>query len=137
MKTRSLVRGIQDRALRRRLRLFSTEVITRSKRRVQVKLKSADKVVVELDDGVERVGGRPGLGEGEALLAVRVLGLARRVHDAGLVGVASDLEGYTGGRGGLDLESGAADGVVLAQEVTGGLAKVLQDTKRGVSDVSP
>ena len=38
----------------------------------------------------------------------------------------SSLEGHAGRRGGLHVESGAVDGEVLAEEVIGGLSKVLE-----------
>ena len=41
----------------------------------------------------------------------------------------SDLEGHAGGRGGLDVESGAVNGEVLAKEVVGGLSEVLNGKK--------
>ena len=39
--------------------------------------------------------------------------------------VASNLEDNVGGGGGLDLEGGTAEGVVLAQQVVGGLSEIL------------
>jgi hypothetical protein len=41
------------------------------------------------------------------------------------VAAAIDLEGDIGGSGGFDLERGAREMIVLAEEVIGGLAKVL------------
>ena len=69
----------------------------------EVEFQSLCKVVLELELGLENVGGRPGFGEDKAVLVVRVLGFD--VTGDGLrLGVAqtSDLEGNVGGRLGLD-----------------------------------
>ena len=42
----------------------------------------------------------------------------------------SNLEGHTGRRGSLHVESGAVDGEILAEEVTGGLSEVLKAKRR-------
>lgn len=103
---------------------------------VEVKLKSVDDLVLKLDDGAEFVRVVPRLGERETVLAVGVFGLADGEDDTGCVGMAIDLEGNTRGRRGLHLERGGADGVVLAQEIIGGLAKVLRDaTDERVSSI--
>ena len=42
----------------------------------------------------------------------------------------SDLEGHAGRRGGLDVESGAVNGEILAEEVIGRLSEVLEKRVR-------
>ncbi|SRR6266702_8332567 len=83
-------------------------------------------LVLELDLGAERIGGGPGLREGEAVSLVGVLALYV-ASDEGIfrVAVSVDLESDVGGCGGLDLEGSAMEVVVLAEEIVGGLSKVL------------
>lgn len=92
----------------------------------EVELETLGDLVLELDGVAEDVGGGPGLGDGEAVGLVGPLALDVAGDDVGLaVLVAGDLEGDVGGGDGLDLERGAVEGVLLVQEVIGGLAEVL------------
>jgi hypothetical protein len=91
-----------------------------------VELEALGDLVLELDLSAERVMGGPGLGDGQAVglvgvLALEIAGDVRRLR----VAAAIDLEGDIGGGGGFDLERGAREMIVLAEEVIGGLAKVL------------
>ena len=57
----------------------------------------------------------------EVVLGLNVAG------DSGLgIPDESNLEGHTGRRGGLHVESGAVDGEILAEEVIGGFSEVLK-----------
>ena len=97
-----------------------------SKGGVQVELEALGEVVLSLDLGAEGVGGGPRLGEDEAVGLVGVLCLDLAANEVSLsVLGAGDLEGDVGGRGRLRLERGAREVVVLAEEVVGGLAEVL------------
>lgn len=92
-------------------------------RRDELELEALGDVVLELNVVAEHVGGGPGLGEGDAVLAVLPLGLEVAVDGLRLgVTDAENAEGDTVGRLGLDLERVAVDGVVLGQEVVGSLA---------------
>ena len=96
----------------------------------EVELETLGNLVLELNLGAKHVRGRPGLGEGETVVLEVVFGL-EVAGDCGLgVPDESDLEGDTGRRGGLDVESGAVDGEVLAEEVIGGLSEVLERKKK-------
>ena len=91
-----------------------------------IELEALGDLVVELDLVAKRVGGVPRLGDGQAVRLVGVLGLevtkdVRRFR----VTVSVDLEGDVRGGRGFNLERGTVEVVVLAEEVIGGLAKVL------------
>ncbi|KAI3482094.1 hypothetical protein L1887_55225 [Cichorium endivia] len=112
-------------------------------RRDELELEALGDVVLELNVVAEHVGGGPGLGEGDAVLAVLPLGLEVAVDGLRLgVTDAENAEGDTVGRLGLDLERVAVDGVVLGQEVVGSLAcgvtmlltKVLPGRGNGLGD---
>lgn len=91
----------------------------------QVKLEALGNLVLELDLGLEDVGGRPRLGEHDAVLVVGVLGLNVGTDGSALVLATGDLEGDARGGFGLNLEAGARVIVVASQQVVGRLAKVL------------
>lgn len=91
----------------------------------QIELETLGNLVLELDLGLEDVGGRPCLGEHDAVLVVGVLGLNVGSDGSALVLAASDLEGDTGGGFCLDLKGGARVWVVASQQIVGRLAKVL------------
>ena len=96
-------------------------------RGVQVELEALGEVVLRLDLGAEEVGGGPRLGEDEAVGLVGVLGLELAADEVGLVVLlAGDLEGDVRGRDGLDLEAGAREVEVTAEEVVGRLAEILR-----------
>lgn len=128
METRHLVGGseggVLDRLLRSLLRIVRVRILG-VEARSEVNLEAIDDLVVELDVGEEGVRVVPALGKGKPVFAVGVLGLD--VAEDGALGglVAGDLEDDVGGRRGLHLEEGVADGEVLAQEVERGLSKVL------------
>ena len=91
-----------------------------------LELEALGDLVLELDLVAERVGGVPCLGDGQAVGLVRVLALevtkdVRRFR----VTVSVNLEGDVRGGRGFNLERGAVEVVVLAEEVIGGLAEVL------------
>lgn len=66
------------------------------------------------------------LGESQAVLEVDVLALNVTSNGIGSgILLTCDLEGNVGRGEGLDLEGGTLDGVVLEEEVRGGLAEVL------------
>lgn len=93
----------------------------------EVDLEALGDLVLNLDLGAEDVGGSPGLGDGQAVLAVSPLGLDVTVDGIGPgVTAASDLEGDTGRSVCLDFKAGAIVVVVLSKEVVGGLAEILQ-----------
>ena len=117
METALLVDGAEDGGL---------GTLLGGERGGEVKLETLGNLVLELDGVAEDVGGGPGLGDGEAVGLVGPLTLEVTGDDVGLaVLVACDLEGDVGRGDGLDLEGGAVEGVLLVQEVIGGLAKVL------------
>ena len=91
-----------------------------------VELEALGDLVLELDLVAERVVGGPGLSDGQAVGLIGVLALevtrdVRRFR----VTVSIDLEGDVRGSRGFNLEGGAAEVIVLAEKVIGGLAKVL------------
>ena len=92
----------------------------------EVKLEALGDEVVELDLVAEDVGGGPRLGESETVDLVSPFSLDVTVDGVGL-GVAGtlDLEGDVGGGLGLDLKGGTVEVVVFAEQVVGGLAKIL------------
>jgi hypothetical protein len=95
----------------------------------EVELEALGNLVLELNLGAKHVRGRPRLGEGETVVLEVVFGL-EVAGDSGLgIPDESNLEGHAGRRGGLDVESGAVNGEVLAEEVIGGLSKVLETKK--------
>jgi hypothetical protein len=95
---------------------------------VEVNLDTLGNLVLDLKGVAEDVGGSPGLGESQAMLAVGQLGLNVARDGVGLrVTVASDLEGDVGGSLSLDLKRRAVEGVVLAEQVVGGLSKILKN----------
>ena len=75
------------------------------------------------------------MGESEAVVLVVVLGVEVAGDGGRGIPDEANLEGYAGRRGGLDFESGAIDGEVLAQEVIGGLSEVLKAEKRVRNEV--
>jgi hypothetical protein len=95
----------------------------------EVQLETLGDEVVKLDLVAEDVGGGPGLGEGETVDLVGPFTLDVTMDSIGL-GIAGslDLEGDVGGGLGLDLERGAVEVVVPAEQVVGGLAKILMKT---------
>lgn len=72
------------------------------------------------------IGRKTHLGDGQAVLEVDVLALDVAGDLSVLGSLTGNLEGDVGGGQGLDLERGALDGVVLLEEVTSGLAEVLE-----------
>lgn len=92
---------------------------------VEVDLQALCDLVLELDLGLEDVVCGPRLGEDDTVGLVGVLGLEVTVDGAVSSLRAGHFESDVGGRRGLDLESGAMDGEVLAQQVGRRLAKVL------------
>ena len=99
---------------------------------LEVELDTLGDLVVNFDLGLEDVGGRPGLGEGEAVGLVEELGLDVADDELGLgVAVSANLEEDVGRSRGLHLEGDTADGEVLAKEVVGRLSEVL-DTCRSM-----
>jgi hypothetical protein len=119
VETRLLVGCVQDGAF---------AAIGGGERGGEVKLETFGDEVVELDLVTEDVGGGPGLGEGETMNLVGPFALDVTVDGIGL-GIAGslDLEGDVGGSLGLDLERGAVEVVVLAEQVVGRLAKILME----------
>jgi hypothetical protein len=116
VKTRLLIDSMEDSSL---------VVLIRVQRSVQIKLEALSELVFELHLGFEDVGRGPGLGEGEAVLGVDVLGF-NVPNDGVWLGLATlDLEGHTGGRLCLNLKRGTVEIVVLAKEVIGRLAEIL------------
>ena len=107
-----------------------------------VELQALGDLVLELELSAEQVGGGPGLyiryisilysivrtylGKDQAVLKVDVLALNVTGNGVGggILGTGN-LEGDVGRGEGLDLERGTLDGVVLQEEVRGGLAEVL------------
>lgn len=95
-------------------------------RGLEVELDTLRDLVVNLNLGLQDVGGRPALGEDEAVGLVEELGLNVTADEARLrVAGARDLEGDIGRRHGLDFELDVADGEVLAKEVVGRLSEIL------------
>jgi hypothetical protein len=91
-----------------------------------IELEALGDLVVELDLVAERVVGVPGLSDSQTVGLVRVLALeitkdVRRFR----VTISVNLEGDVRGSGGFNLKRGTIEVVVLAEEVIGGLAKVL------------
>ena len=100
---------------------------------LEVELDALGNLVVDLNLSLQDVGGRPALGEDEAMGLVEELGLDVAADEARLgVARAADLEGDVGGGQGLDLKSDVADGEVLAKKVVGRLSEVL-GTHRSVN----
>lgn len=93
---------------------------------LEVELDTLGDLVVDLNLGLQDVGGRPALGEDEAVGLVEELGLNVTADEARLrVAGARDLEGDIGRRHGLDLELDVVNGEVLAEEVVGRLSEIL------------
>jgi len=91
-----------------------------------LELEALGNLIIELDLVAERVVGGPGLSDGQAVGLVGVFALEvtsdkRRLR----VTVSIDLEGDVRGSRCFNLEGGTVEVVVLAEEVIGGLAKVL------------
>lgn len=118
MKTRLLVRSVDD---------SSFVLLLRVESRVDLNLETICKLVLEFERRAEDVGGGPGLSESDAFLVVGPLGLQVPMNVARL-GVlrSTGFEDHAGGRLGLDLERVARVVEVLAEQVVGGLAKVLE-----------
>lgn len=101
-------------------------VLLRVQGGVQIELEALGDLVLELNDTAEDIGGRPGLGESDAILPVGVFRLEVTVDVLGLAVLGtSDLEGDTGRGAGLDLEGVAREVVVFSKQVVGGLAEIL------------
>ena len=117
METRLLVSCVQDSGF---------AALVRGERGGEVKLETFGDEVVKLDLVAEDVGGGPSLGEGETVDLVGPFTLNVTMDGIGL-GIAGslDLEGDVGGGLGLDLERGATEVVVLAEQVIGRLAEIL------------
>lgn len=97
----------------------------------QVKFEALGNLVLKFNLTTKDVGSSPGLGEGETMFAVGIFGLDIASDEFGLgVTGASDFEGNIGGSLGLNLERCSVDVVVLAQQVVGGLAKILRKKKQ-------
>lgn len=94
-------------------------------RSAQIKLEALGNVVLKLDLGLEDVGGRPRLGEDDAVLVVGILGFKIPGNGGGLALAASNLEGDARRGLGFDLEVGAGVRVVAAQQIVGRLAEIL------------
>ena len=96
----------------------------------EIELETLGNLVLELNLGPKHVRCCPGLRESESVGLEAVFGL--EVAGDGSLGIPDEgnLEGHAGGRGGLDVESGAVDGEVLAEEVIGGFSEVLEGDKR-------
>lgn len=94
---------------------------------VQVELEALGDLVLELNLGAEDVAGCPRLGEDEAMLLVRVLGLEVTV-DGGRLGVAktADLEGDVGWCRGFDLERSSVEVEISDEQVVGGFTEILR-----------
>lgn len=90
----------------------------------EVQLQATGNLVLELNLSSENVRGGPSLGDGNTVLGVNPLAL-NVTSDCCRLGVTEtgDLEGSRE-RGGLDLERSTVDGVVLGEQVRGGLAEV-------------
>lgn len=95
----------------------------------KVKFQALCEVVVELALSLDHVGGRPRLGEDDALCRVRILGFDIAI-DIWRLGVLTtkDLEDDAGRSFGLDFKR-YCRGKVLGQQVIGGLPDVLQPWK--------
>lgn len=127
VETRLLVGRVEERAL---------GTLVGKKGGVEIKLEALGNLVLELDGGAEGIRGSPGLGEGETVGLVGELGLDVTVNVAGFcVTGTSNFEGDVGGGGGFHLKRSAMDVVVLAEEVVGGLAKVLRTSKKIGRDI--
>lgn len=101
-----------------------------------VKLETLSKVILGLELGADEVRGCPGLRQDEAVGLVGVLGLDVAIDELGLLVVpARDFEGNVRWRGSLDLKADGAEGVVLCQQVVGGLSKILYAVRERVSVV--
>jgi len=96
----------------------------------EVKLQTLGNLVLELNLSAKHVRGRPGLGESETMVLEVVLGLDVAGDSSFGIPDQSNLEGHTGRRGGLHVESGTVDGEILAEEVVGGLSEILKAEKR-------
>jgi len=91
-----------------------------------LELEALGNLVVELDLVAERVVGVPGLSDGQTVGLVGVLALeVTKDVTRFRVTVSVNLEGDVGGSRGFNLERGTVEVVVFAEEVIGGLAKVL------------
>jgi hypothetical protein len=102
-------------------------VLLRKKSSGEVELQALSHVILKLELVAEDIGRGPSLGDDEPVLAVRVLGLDV-TSDVGALRVTStsNAEGSVGRRRGLDLERGAVEGVVLAEQVARRLAEILR-----------
>ena len=125
MESRLLVDGVEERGL---LALLGEEGGG------QVKLKALGNLVLELDLGLEDVGGCPGLSEDDAVLEVGILGLNVGSDGATLVLVAGNLEGHTRGGLGLHLKGGAGIWVVATQQIVGRLAEILVRGRASITE---
>lgn len=98
----------------------------------ELTLKTLSKSLVDLNLGVENVGGGPALGDGDTVGLVGVLGLEVTGDGAVLLGrLTLGDKGDTVGGLGLDLEGGSSKVVVvLGEEVVGCLGNV-RESKRG------
>jgi len=118
--------GVDARLLVDSVKESSLVALVRVKAGVQVKLDTLGNLVVNFNLTAKDVAGGPSLGDGEPMLEVNVFCLNVSINEVGLgVTESSSLEGDTVGSLGLDLKGGTVEVVVLAEEVVGGLAKVL------------
>lgn len=96
----------------------------------EVELQALGNLVLELNLSAKHVRGCPGLGECQTMVLEVVLGLDVASYSSLRIPDEGNLEAYAGRRGGLHIESGAVDGEILAEEVVGGLSKVLKAEER-------
>lgn len=117
MEARLLVGSIEDSR-------FCT--LVREQLSVNVEFESFGNLVLELDVCAKNVRGSPGLGDCETMFAVRPLGLdvAGNSFRFGVT-VSGSLEGYTRRGGSLDFKTDSLERKVFAEQVIGGLSKVL------------
>ena len=93
----------------------------------EVELETLGEVVLSLNLSLQDVGSGPSLSEDDAVGLVGVLGLNVGV-DVLVLGIlrTGDLERDIGRSGGLDLELGAVEVEVTAQEVVGRFTEILR-----------
>lgn len=101
------------------------------KRGGELTLKTLGKSLIDLNLGVEDVGGGPSLGDGDTVGLVGVLGLEVTGNGAVLLGrLTLGDKGNTVGGLGLDLEGGSSKVVVvLVEEVVGSLGDVRESER--------
>jgi hypothetical protein len=103
----------------------------RMQRGVDFEFETLCDLVLNLNSGLQDVARRPGLSNGETVLGVDVFRLEITMDMVRLgIGISGDLEGNVGGGLGLDLEAGAVDVEILAQEVIRAFAQILYPKKK-------